>query len=445
MATSELLESSIKTAVSVCKTIMRNGYDAYAINAGLQRLILEYAKSPEVDIACACDVETLAKIFPDVQIRQEADSMAMLEQDGVILRFYHTSVQNASYPEHAQMRITPRMVEVLHTLGKTDPLNFKPQYADGLSEDEAFEDVSCGCVKLKGIPSITLSHNYLLAVRALRYSANFDIPVDPATWMAIIQSAARILDYVPSREIMEEWRQVAAESMWKFVQLLFYTHLLHGIMPEIAALACVKQDKEDGSGTETVFDHTIACMKFYPEGEFSLDWYGVLAMLFHDVGKLYTAERYGDRWTFYQHHRVGAGVTRKILRRLHFIPEDIDLICHLVRNHMMFHFMLTDRGLRRFKALAETQRLIEMSRADIKARDGSYTNFNHNQKYLERTETDELMIEPLLNGNEIMEFTGLPPGPEVGTLRESLLQAQIDGKVTNTEEAITFVKEHCNR
>ena len=78
---------------------------------------------------------------------------------------------------------------------------------------------------------------------------------------------------------------------------------------------------------------------------------------------------------------------------------------------MMFHFMLTDRGIRRFKALPETERLIAMCRADIEARDGSYTYFNHNSKYLTRAETDELLLEPLLNGNEIMEYTSLPDPP----------------------------------
>lgn len=51
---------------------------------------------------------------------------------------------------------------------------------------------------------------------------------------------------------------------------------------------------------------------------------------------------------------------------------------------MRFHFMMTDRGIRRFKALDEYPRLIAMSRADIQARDGSYTSFNHNMKYLDR-------------------------------------------------------------
>ena len=260
--------------------------------------------------------------------------------------------------------------------------------------------------------------------------------------MSIIQSANRILDYVPAREIMEEWRKVAAESMWKFVQLLFEAQLLHGLMPEIAALSCIKQERNDDGDIESVFDHTIECMKRYPEEGFSMDWYGTLATMFHDVGKLYTAEHLNGRWTFYQHHRVGAGVTRKILRRLHFTSEDIDLICHLVRHHMMFHFMLTDRGIRRFKALPETERLIAMCRADIEARDGSYTYFNHNSKYLTRAETDELLLEPLLNGNEIMEYTSLPPGPAVGTIREALLKAQVAGEVTDRDSAITFVKNY---
>jgi len=107
--------------------------------------------------------------------------------------------------------------------------------------------------------------------------------------------------------------------------------------------------------------------------------------------------------------------------------------------------MLTDKGIRRFKALDEYPRLIEMARADIKARDGNYTHFNHNMKYLERAETPEQMLEPLLNGNEIMEFTGLKPGPYVGVIRDALLKAQVTGEVTSMEEAIEYVKTYSER
>ena len=167
-----------------------------------------------------------------------------------------------------------------------------------------------------------------------------------------------------------------------------------------------------------------------------------MAMLFHDVGKLFTAEYVDGDWTFYQHHRVGAQVTRKILRRLHFSAEDIDVICHLVRNHMRFYSMMTDRGIRRFMALDQYPRLIQMARADIQARDDVYTSFNHNMKYLERANTPEQMLEPLLNGNEIMQETQLNPGPQVGYIREALLQAQIAGDVKDVESAKAFVRQY---
>ena len=166
-----------------------------------------------------------------------------------------------------------------------------------------------------------------------------------------------------------------------------------------------------------------------------------MAMLFHDVGKLFTAEYFNGRWTYYQHHRVGAKVTRKILRRLHFAQEDSDLICHLVNHHMRFHFMMTDRGIRRFRAVGENQRLIAMSRADLQAREDSFTSFNHNMKYLGRAETPEQMLEPLLNGNEIMEETNLSPGPLVGSIRDALLEAQKAGIVVDRESALQFVRE----
>ena len=230
------LMDKIKTGTTLCKAIMRNGYDAYAINAPLQGLIFEKTGVFDVDIACACDTETLFKIFPNAVPYTEEGAMAMLQENGVTLRFYATDVEDASHPEMSQLRITPRLARLLAELQLKGQLK-----SSNTSDPEAkdFEDFDkAGSVKLVGLPSKTLAKDYLLAIRALRYAANFDLPVNPHTWVSIIQSANRILDYVPAREIMEEWRKVAAESMWKFVQLLFEAQLLHGLMPEIAALAC---------------------------------------------------------------------------------------------------------------------------------------------------------------------------------------------------------------
>jgi poly(A) polymerase len=433
------MSKAIKDAVGICKILLRNGYDAHVINAQLQQQLAEQYHDHSVDIACETDFESLTRLFPKAEQDGEYGALAVLKEDDATFRFYAINLEDAGHPELSLLRITPHM---LHLMSPQERLQLRligygnPQRTE---VTDGFEDIGAGHVRLAGLPDETLRSNYLLAIRALRLAANHDLPVDPNTWLAVVRSASRVLDYVPAGDIMDEWRMVQAARMWRFVQLLYDAHILQGLIPEAAALSCLQHAKNDAGEMESIFHHTVECVRRYPEDDFKHDWLGTLAMFFHDVGKLYTGEYYMDTWNFYQHHRVGAKVTSKILRRLHFLPEDVDLICHLVRYHMRFHFMLTDRGIRRFRALDEYPRLIQMTLADIKARGSSTTYYNHNKKYLNRAETDALFLEPLLNGKQIMEYAKLPPGPLVGVLRDTLLKAQVAGEVTDEAGAIAFV------
>ena len=103
---------------------------------------------------------------------------------------------------------------------------------------------------------------------------------------------------------------------------------------------------------------------------------------------------------------------------------------------------MTDRGIRRFKAMDEYPRLIEMAKADMLARDETTTSFNHNMKYLERASIPEQMLEPLMNGNEIMQECKLKPGPMVGVIRNALLKAQVSGDVADIDSAKAFVRQY---
>ncbi len=439
------MSQPLKDAVGICKTIMRNGFDAYVINARLQERILETGKEREVDICCDADFEDLSKLFPLLEPTGAPNLVGMLKEGDLLIRIYPADIEEGSHPESSLARFTPGMIKALENTENGLPLELACPYMPRSVElYDGFANIGEGLIRFQGLPDETLKQNYLRAVRALRFAANFQLPIEPNSWMAIVRSAKRVLDYVSISDIMDEWRKVEAENMWFFVKLLYDSTILHGLIPEVAALSRVKQIKNPEDGEELVLDHTLELMRYYPE-ELPYDWYGVMACLFHDVGKLYAAEFFADQWTFYHHHRIGAKVTRKILTRLRFMPEDIDMICHLVRHHMRFHFMLTDRGIRRFVALNDYPRLIEITRADIKARNGSYKEFNHNMKMLERTAVPEEALEPLLNGHEIMEFAEIKPGPAVGLIRDALLQAQIAGDVTSVPEAVEFVRSYGQR
>ena len=438
-------QPSFKGAITICKSIMRNGFDAHIVNAQLQHDLIEATGDLEIDLATDAPPEELAKIFPALLPGDHSGVMACLEEDGIIYRFYRMIIAEAASPQISLIRLTPT---ILKRMSKTGPLprslvSAMASLAPPPAEDEAqgFSKITNN-IRLEGLPDETLRCNFFLGIRALRFAANYGLPVEPNTWMAIVRAAQAILEYVPPKEIMDEWRKVEAENMWKFVQLMLDCQIMHGLIPELAALDCVRQTKNDTGVEESVLTHTINSVRFYPEGEFHYDWLGTFAMLFHDIGKPHTAEYYQGQWTFYEHHRIGAKLTRKILHRLLMQPEEVELICGLVGNSMRFHFMMTDRGIRRFNAQGESKRLIEIARASIRARGDNYTAFNHNTKYLERAETPEQMLEPFLNGNEIMEVTGLTPGPNVGAIRDALLKAQIAGEVTDRDGAVTFARSH---
>ncbi len=48
-------------------------------------------------------------------------------------------------------------------------------------------------------------------------------------------------------------------------------------------------------------------------------------------------------------------------------------------------------------------------------------------------------MRPLLDGEEIMELLGIPPGPKVGEVQRFLLDMQIEQKIETKEEAAEAV------
>lgn len=198
----------------------------------------------ELDIACELDFETLGKLFPNLVRGAEEEVIGTLlsEETGILYRFYPTDVSDASHPEMVVRRITPHMQEALRAASE-ETYGAVMRLSSFLNSDRVIEDVGCGCVRLAGIPQLTLARNYTLAIRVLRMAANYDLPVDSATWVAIVQASGRIADYVPASEFVHEWRQVAAENMWRFVQLLADSAILPGLVPEVAALASLRQNK----------------------------------------------------------------------------------------------------------------------------------------------------------------------------------------------------------
>ncbi len=164
-----------------------------------------------------------------------------------------------------------------------------------------------------------------------------------------------------------------------------------------------------------------------------------LAALFHDIGKPRTRGfQAGKGTTFHHHDAVGARMTRKRLTELRYSNHDIDAISELVALHLRFHtYRLgwSDSAVRRYvrdagEHLAE---LNVLTRCDCTTR-------NERKAAMLSRRMDELedriaalaaqeelaAIRPELNGEQVMEHLGIPPGRLVGEALTYLMEVRLD-------------------
>ncbi|MDR2095848.1 MAG: HD domain-containing protein [Treponema sp.] len=111
-------------------------------------------------------------------------------------------------------------------------------------------------------------------------------------------------------------------------ELLKASGFLQELWPELDLLSSVDHSKEyhpEGN----VWNHTLETFRYRKSWDLRLS----LGLLLHDIGKPVSASA-GNR-RFAGHAEIGAGIARKFLGRLGFLPAIIGDIQYLVKNHML--------------------------------------------------------------------------------------------------------------
>jgi poly(A) polymerase len=180
-----------------------------------------------------------------------------------------------------------------------------------------------------------------------------------------------------------------------------------------------------------------------------------LAALLHDVGKPATREfQDGGGVSFHHHEVVGAKMARKRLRALKYSKEIIDDVSQLVFLHLRFHGYgkgeWTDSAVRRYVTDAGDllPRLHKLVRADCTTRNkrkaaALQATYNQLEERIARIAADENLarIRPDLDGNEIMNLLGLPPGPMVGQAWKFLKELRLDRGPLDHDEAVAELRK----
>ena len=307
-------------------------------------------------------------------------------------------------------------------------------------------DLNDGILRTPLDPDITFSDDPLRMMRAIRFASQLGFRIADDTFSAISRNAHRI-EIVSMERIMVELNKIILSPNPSLgFKLLQKCGLLPLILPEISALQGV--ETVDGRGHKDIFFHTMQVLDNVASTADNL-WLRWAALL-HDIGKP-GVKRYDAKqgWTFHGHEARGAHMVKRIFKRLRLpLGAEERYVEKLVMLHMrpiiLSEDEVTDSAVRRllFEAGDDIDDLMLLCNADITSKNPEKVrrhkaNFELVKlKLVELEERDRIRnFQPPVSGEDIMTTFGIGPCREIGTIKDAIKDAILDGKIPNDRDA----------
>lgn len=296
------------------------------------------------------------------------------------------------------------------------------------------EDLATGIIRAIGDPEERLAEDYLRLLRTVRFAARLDFSIEPATFAALRTHAGRITEVSAERIRAELTLLLIEGGAVRGLKLLDQSGLLTVLLPEVAAMRGVEQPPEFHPEGD-VWTHVQGLFEHLDAPGSNLAW----SALLHDIGKPPTF-KVEDRIRFNGHDVVGAKMAAEICSRMKMSNEASERICNLVAQHMRIRHVREMRPSKLKRLLREPYfpELLELHRADCLASHGKLDLYEFCREQL--VESDEQTLRPpiLLSGRELIA-EGFVPGPVFREIFIALEDAQLEGRVSNRDEALEFV------
>ena len=323
----------------------------------------------------------------------------------------------------------------------------KKRFGELVDPFDGIYDMEDGIIRTPLDPDITFSDDPLRMMRCVRFATQLNFYIEDETFEALQRNAERI-KIISGERIEEELNKIMmTKTPSKGFVDLQRCGLLQLILPELSCMDIV--ETRNGRAHKNNFYHTLevldnVCRK---SDNLWLRW----AALMHDIGKP-KSKRWDPvaGWTFHNHNYLGAKMVPEIFRRMK-LPMDAKMkyVQKMVDLHMrpiaIADDVVTDSAVRRLinDAGDDIDDLMTLCEADITSK-----NQIRKQRFLEnfrivREKLADLkekdfkrLLQPVIDGNEIMEMFHLKPCREVGTLKQTLKNAVLDNKVPNEREPL---------
>jgi tRNA nucleotidyltransferase (CCA-adding enzyme) len=452
----------------VTKTLQDNGFEAYLVGGCVRDLLL--SKMPkDWDITTNAHPEQVDAAFPGLKTvyensfgtvtiinipRNETDRDVTYEtlsnEVTASAKGYVESTQITTYRSEGDYSDNRRPDSVTYETSLEKDLERRDFTMNALAFDistrslidpyKGQNDIKDKTIRCVLYAEKRFEEDALRMMRAVRFSTTLTFAIAQETFEAII-SKATLLEKISQERIRDEFiKIILSDSPAAGIDLLQKTGLLHYIAHEFEeGMGC----EQKGAHIYDVYNHLPLAIR--------------LTALFHDIGKPATRryDKTKDKYTFFGHEVVGARMTKKILERMKFSRETIELVVRLVRNHMFFSDteQITLSAVRRIiqkmsnSNFAEApldkphpiwllMQVRECDRVGMKKAEAPY-RLRKYHAMIEEALRDPISVSQLaIDGKYLLETVGMKPGPRMGWILHALLEEVLDNPALNTVEQL---------
>ncbi len=449
----EALQHPVFKVIQKATTLLN--IDSYVIGGFVRDYLLKRGNAKDIDVvAIGSGIELAQKVAsllpnnPKVQVFKTYGT-AMLRTDDIEIEF--VGARKESYAKESRNPIVENGTLEDDQNRRDFTIN---ALAISLSEKTYGNllDPFNGCVHLNEQllktplnPDITYSDDPLRMMRAVRFATQLNFRIEHESLKAITKNKERITIITKERIVDELNKIMASPTPSIGFLLLEETGLLPYLLPELVALKGV--DEVEGQLHKDNFYHTLEVVDNIAKTTDNL-WLRWAALL-HDIGKAPT-KKFSKKvgWTFHGHEFVGSKMVYKLFKRLKMpLNDKMKFVQKMVRMSsrpiVIADNKTTDSAVRRlvFDAGEHIEDLMTLCEADITTKNPKkFKKYHHNfkivrHKIVEVEERDKVRnFQPPVTGEEIMEAFNLKPCREIGTLKEFIKEAILEGDIANDHE-----------